>query len=388
MRPPKQGLEYFSCDVDMDEDDKTTDLLYEFGNRGLGLLIRLLGDIYRLGYCIRWNSDDKRRFAQRTQEVAADVEKFTHCLIESGFFSRKIYEKYGILTSRGIQARWMMSTIRRGKVLMKEELLLLDQVQVHVEIVPTSAQPVGPNNSAEQSFCTTETPAEMSYCSTETPLNSGSCTTETHKVKKSKVKKSKEDQETCAREASNFSENEEVESEALKGPKTREVFRDTQTPDSQKGDGNGISKATPEPLTKYGELRLSMLPSQWKKVIARYGHALVRQELPFADEWIDLADTPRARKYRRPGYNHYLFFHTTWLKDKRLDRNRVHERPQPKPSKQLPQKPNIQRTPEQRERDRQLMASKGFRPMSDESPEQVRSLVSTAIKTLEENDAE
>ena len=48
-----------------------------------------------------------------------------------------------------------------------------------------------------------------------------------------------------------------------------------------------------------------------------FGEALLTQEVKEADLWLERAQTPNARRYRRPNHNHYLFFRN-WLKDKRL----------------------------------------------------------------------
>jgi len=64
-------------------------------------------------------------------------------------------------------------------------------------------------------------------------------------------------------------------------------------------------------LTLFGKF-LSMEGVQMEKLINDFTHPLVQQELPAADEWLQLTETPSARKYRKPNYNHYLFF-KSWL---------------------------------------------------------------------------
>lgn len=72
-----------------------------------------------------------------------------------------------------------------------------------------------------------------------------------------------------------------------------------------------------EPLQQYGVV-LRMKPSEMIELQAKFTPELVTQELPEADLWLQKAQTPSARKYRKPKHNHYLFMRTTWLKDKRL----------------------------------------------------------------------
>ena len=69
-------------------------------------------------------------------------------------------------------------------------------------------------------------------------------------------------------------------------------------------------------LTEFGKV-MRMEASEMDKLIAKFGQPLIQQELELADEWLSLADTPNARKYRKPGANHYLFF-SGWLSKKTL----------------------------------------------------------------------
>lgn len=58
-RPIKPGLEYFSLDVDIFEDDKIFDLQNEYGPLGEVIYLRLLCLIYKNGYYYRFDSLDK-----------------------------------------------------------------------------------------------------------------------------------------------------------------------------------------------------------------------------------------------------------------------------------------------------------------------------------------
>lgn len=85
----------------------------------------------------------------------------------------------------------------------------------------------------------------------------------------------------------------------------------------EKSKEEELPLAAPSTLTRYGMHYLSMNVDDFNKLVAKFGEPLIRQELLEADDWIARSDTPNGRKYRKPNYNHYLFFNS-WLKDKRL----------------------------------------------------------------------
>jgi hypothetical protein len=110
-RPIKQGLDYFPLDVDFFEDDKIALVYAKFGALAESVALKLLCKIYRdKGYYYPWGDDEAllfcfREVADRTKldEVKAIVAN----LLERGFFDRDKYERYGILTSKGIQSRYV-----------------------------------------------------------------------------------------------------------------------------------------------------------------------------------------------------------------------------------------------------------------------------------------
>jgi hypothetical protein len=52
-------------------------------------------------------------------------------LAKEGFFDHELYEKYHILTSRGIQKRYFEIVKRRDKVVVIKQFLLLDNLCIH-----------------------------------------------------------------------------------------------------------------------------------------------------------------------------------------------------------------------------------------------------------------
>lgn len=126
-RPQKQGLEYFPLDVDMDQDDKLFFIEAKHGLTGFAIVIRLLMQIYKEGYYKHY-SDDKDAFllAKRLSVDVNVINNVVNDCINEDFFNRNLYEKYSILTSKGIQKRYLEACTRRKEVGIIKEYCLID----------------------------------------------------------------------------------------------------------------------------------------------------------------------------------------------------------------------------------------------------------------------
>ena len=126
-RPLKEGVDYFSLDCYMD--DKIKMIQAEFGLKGFAIVVKLWQTIYREhGYYCEWNEEKKLLFAS---EEGADcgpglINEIVQACIRRDIFSKKLFDKYPILTSRGIQKRYLSITAKRKKAEMKKEYSLVE----------------------------------------------------------------------------------------------------------------------------------------------------------------------------------------------------------------------------------------------------------------------
>ena len=149
-RPLKTGLEYFGTDIDMDEDVMIIYFLVDIGTyTGIGALWQLLNAIYKQGYYIEWNNSVLKKLCRKKHLEKAEMETAIICLtgsklsyaerqINSIFFNYDMYKNYNILTSKGIQKRYLLASSRRAKILFDKRFILLDyseQVRPHSERV-------------------------------------------------------------------------------------------------------------------------------------------------------------------------------------------------------------------------------------------------------------
>ena len=131
-RPQKSGLDYFPLDVDMDQDDKITLIEAQHGIVGFAIVVKLLMKIYKNSYFYEWTEKEQLLLSKRVNVNINSINVVINDCIKWGLFDSNLLETKQILTSKGIQARYLEAVGRRTKVEMKKEYLLLDENIVNV----------------------------------------------------------------------------------------------------------------------------------------------------------------------------------------------------------------------------------------------------------------
>lgn len=118
-RPLKQGLDYFPLDTVWN--DKVKFVRAEFGVAGIGILVSLWQKIYRdKGYYTLWDDDVALLFASEINAGFSVVSEVVRCCLKRGIFDSEMFARHGVLTSAGIQRRYLASTKRRETALKAE----------------------------------------------------------------------------------------------------------------------------------------------------------------------------------------------------------------------------------------------------------------------------
>lgn len=130
-RPQKDGLDYFPLDVDMDQDDKIALIEAEHGLEGFAIVIKLLMKIYRNSYFYEWTKKEQLLFSKRINVDINSINVIINNCIEWELFDKGMLETHNILTSKGIQRRYLEASKRRQKVEIEEKYLLLDENEVN-----------------------------------------------------------------------------------------------------------------------------------------------------------------------------------------------------------------------------------------------------------------
>lgn len=113
-RPTKQGIDYFPVDVGFFSDVKIRKISRACGSQSTSILICLLCNIYKdEGYYILWDEDLPFVIADTVGVSEGAVKEVLLKALQVGFFDNTLYEKYKILTSSGIQKRFLLATYKR-----------------------------------------------------------------------------------------------------------------------------------------------------------------------------------------------------------------------------------------------------------------------------------
>lgn len=125
----KSGIDYFPLDVNMDS--KMELIEAEFGLTGFGVVVHLLQEIYGMaGYYIEWTEEVALLFARKLGLGGSVVSEIIEASVRRGMFDKEKYDKYRVLTSRGIQKRYFEAVSRRKVLEVDESILLVNVTQI------------------------------------------------------------------------------------------------------------------------------------------------------------------------------------------------------------------------------------------------------------------
>lgn len=143
-RNVKRGLVYFRMDCDIFQDRKLKRLMRRWQNDGLAVYLALLCEIYRdKGYYVTADDD---LIADIADTCLLDDERTTliyNDCIDLGLFDREILKQQGLLTSKGIQARYLdiMTVLRRkGGIDAALSLISSEEITEDAERIPENSE--------------------------------------------------------------------------------------------------------------------------------------------------------------------------------------------------------------------------------------------------------
>lgn len=128
-RPKKDGLLYFSFDVDFFSDKKIKSLRARYGNDGIVFYIYLLTEIYRNSFYIRWDEDYEDNAIVDLNLTEGFIKQVMTFLVNRSLLTSITVDTDTILTSPGIQKRYQEAAkaLRRDVVVNGEYWLLKEE---------------------------------------------------------------------------------------------------------------------------------------------------------------------------------------------------------------------------------------------------------------------
>ena len=125
----KSGIDYFPLDVTLNAKFELIEA--EFGLTGFGVVVHLLQEIYgKAGYYIEWTEEVALLFARKVGLGGSVVSEIIEASIRRGMFDKEKYDKYHVLTSKGIQERYVEPVSRRKTLEVDYNILLVDVAQI------------------------------------------------------------------------------------------------------------------------------------------------------------------------------------------------------------------------------------------------------------------
>ena len=126
-RPPKSGLDYYSMDVGFLRDKKIRLLRSEFGASSVLFVLYVLGKVYEEeGYFLTWDKDERLLAADELRETSGYVDEVLQGCLRRLLFDEQVFQMFGVLTSPGIQRRYLRGCEKRDSITMIREYWLLD----------------------------------------------------------------------------------------------------------------------------------------------------------------------------------------------------------------------------------------------------------------------
>jgi hypothetical protein len=97
--------------------------------KGLGIFVSLLQKIYgENGYYLPWSEDARLLFGRQVGEPVGLLDEVLNGLLRRSLFNKRVFESFAVLTSHGVQARFLNALIamKRTRVQLITEYLLID----------------------------------------------------------------------------------------------------------------------------------------------------------------------------------------------------------------------------------------------------------------------
>ena len=174
-RPTAKGVEYFPLNVNFINDLKVRKLLLSCGAEAIAVLIYLLSTIYKdEGYYVEIHEDEIDLIALDVNVTPEFVLEVINKACEVRFFDVNLYENFNILTSKGIQERYLKITERRKNSVVITQFNLIN---VYNNSVNVNNNSINVDNNPVNVYKSTQSKVKKRTVqkSTEKSLSNDSC---------------------------------------------------------------------------------------------------------------------------------------------------------------------------------------------------------------------
>ena len=141
-RPKKVGLEYFPFDVDFFHDIKIRKLIKFQGGKAISVYALLLCIIYKQGYYMRWDKELPFIVSELTGFEEVYIQEVIKNCLSLGLFDLRMFENHKVLTSKGIQERYIeiCQKVKRKVVINEFTCVYSEETPVYSEETPVYSE--------------------------------------------------------------------------------------------------------------------------------------------------------------------------------------------------------------------------------------------------------
>ena len=141
-RPKKVGLEYFPFDVDFFHDIKIRKLIKFQGGKAISVYALLLCIIYKQGYYMRWDKELPFIVSELTGFEEVYIQEVIKNCLSLGLFDLRMFENHKVLTSKGIQERYIeiCQRVKRKVVIDEFTCVSSEETPVYSEETPVYSE--------------------------------------------------------------------------------------------------------------------------------------------------------------------------------------------------------------------------------------------------------
>ena len=126
-RPTKTGLDYYPMDVGFLRDKKVRLLRAEFGASSVLFVLYVLGKAYEGdGYFLAWDKDELLLAADELREQPTYISEVLQGCLKRSIFDERVFQMFSVLTSAGIQRRYLRGCEKRDGIAIFSEYWLLN----------------------------------------------------------------------------------------------------------------------------------------------------------------------------------------------------------------------------------------------------------------------
>lgn len=174
-RPISKGISYYPLDVDFMQNLKIRKVIQACGPNSIAIIMLLLGNIYGdEGYYMRWDEDVCFLITEALGVKDMYAREVVKKCLQVDLFDENLFNKYKIITSRGIQSRFFEITKRRKNDHVISEYLLVNVAETNVNVAETN---VNVNNNEVNASKSTQSKVKESKVNNK----------QTHNINKFKV---------------------------------------------------------------------------------------------------------------------------------------------------------------------------------------------------------